>query len=265
MGVLGGNDIERLRESEKELLKETLNSTIGTAGQKTLNDSIDSLAGWLDEQVFPVSEITSDYRNFREDIITTECSRAGTAFDIIGEFVAKEDGNVSFAAWAKSSHSSYSAGIRITDTSTGTSPFLFNGYATGTTYTSLTGVLQVTKGTRYYIWMSGSKSSATSYCNSFYITYGYVRKGLSVVKSIQRGTASCSSTTNPAVVTISTVVPEKCMVNVSGGGSGGGNPVYPAFCYVTSLTSTQLTILAALNLKNYSGSASASWEVVEFY
>lgn len=46
MGILGGNDIERLRESERELLKETLNSTIGTAGQKALDKHLlDTLVG----------------------------------------------------------------------------------------------------------------------------------------------------------------------------------------------------------------------------
>lgn len=71
MGVLGGNDIERLRESEKELLKETLNSTIGTVSQEpldtiigSLNTVIGNLEQWLKKERATLTMVKSVQRGY---------------------------------------------------------------------------------------------------------------------------------------------------------------------------------------------------------
>lgn len=149
MGILGGNDIERLRESEKELLKETLNSTTGTANQRPLDEIIGSL---------------------------------NTVIGNLEQWLKKE------------------------------------------------------------------------------------RAALTMIKSVQRGFASLSSYNDYVEVTISNVNPNKCIVNITGGGYAGGNPPFPGICYSSSLTATKLRISCSANLRNSgSGSASCSWEVVEFY
>lgn len=92
------------------------------------------------------------------------------------------------------------------------------------------------------------------------------RAALTMIKSVQRGYANIPSSESYTTVTISNVNPNKCMVNITGGGYAGSNPPFPGICYSSSLTATKLSISCTVSLRNSSnGSASCSWEVVEFY
>lgn len=107
---------------------------------------------------------------------------------------------------------------------------------------------------------------------------------ISVVKSVQRGTATFTSTGN-MTITISSVTAAKCSVNLKSGLTGIGTTAYKtgtssdsggsySTCYgsrVVSLSATQLVISANYASISYGTSGkttvygSVEWEVVEYY
>ena len=89
---------------------------------------------------------------------------------------------------------------------------------------------------------------------------------VSIVKSVQRGTAHEDDETSEISITISTVNPSKCMVlldngNVNYEGSAGDN--LPG-SRVVSLTSNRLTITNQYIRYDFSTDG-IGWQVIEFY
>ena len=87
----------------------------------------------------------------------------------------------------------------------------------------------------------------------------------SAIKSVQRGVR-----TSTAQITISSVTPSKCTVNLFGAAYKSGD-IAPgtwreASVYVSSLTSNELRVSTNVSASGNSGNtAEFSWEIVEFY
>lgn len=107
----------------------------------------------------------------------------------------------------------------------------------------------------------GSDSDAASSTGSVHAKLKDLKANpSSVIKSVQRGVANPTATSNLAI-TLSSVNPAKCSVKLNGvwGADANGNWGVP---YVVSLTSTTLTIgQTGPNGSNASGQF--SWEVEE--